>query len=346
MSLVPLREINRAGCERARCLLFVLLSIEQSDMSSISHPVAPAQLRHVRLAERIVEVAAAEAWPAGMRVIEQTLAHTLGVSRTPVRAALRLLARYGMVWARPNRGYVLVRPGTELTGFRLSAPACIETMLRDSLIRDRLGGRIGPELVQRALARRYQTGPTVVQRALARLEEEGLVRREGWRWRFVPSLDTEHSRRASFELRLMLEPPSLLVPGFRVDLPLLERLIEEHAALIAQQGMIREDPARVFELDARFHETIAAWSGNLFVLGAVRQQNTLRRLLELASYGDRARVIVWCREHMAILSAIAAEDMAMAARLMHRHLLHAAEAAEHPLPCGWPTTRSHRRRKE
>jgi DNA-binding GntR family transcriptional regulator len=307
-------------------------------------PAAPAHPRHVRLAERIVEAAVAGDWPAGARMVEQELARTLAVSRTPVRAALQLLARHGVVRARANRGHALVRPGAELAGFRLPAQPSAEAMLHDQLIRDRLAARVGPELAQSALARRYRMGLANVQRALARLEEEGLVRRTGWRWSFVPSLGSEHSRRASYELRLMLEPPSLLVPGFRAEPLLLEQLVEEHTTLSGRPEMARDDPARVFALDARFHETIAAWSGNLFVLSVVRQQNTLRRLLELGSYGDRARVIVWCREHMAILSAIAADDMAMAARLMHRHLMHAAEAAEHPPPVGRPARP--RRRKE
>jgi DNA-binding GntR family transcriptional regulator len=314
-------------------------------MSTTSRPAAPAHPRHIRLAERIVETAVAGGWPAGARVVEQDLARILAVSRTPVRAALRLLARHGVVRGRANRGHILVRPGAELAGFRLPAQASAEAMLHDQLIRDRLAGRIGPELAQSALARRYRTGIAVVQRALARLEEEGLVHRVSWHWSFVPSLDTEHSRRASYELRLMLEPPSLLVPGFRADPTVLEQLAEEHGALTARPDMTREDPARVFALDARFHETIAAWSGNLFVLSVVRQQNTLRRLLELGSYADRARVAVWCREHMAILSAIAADDMSMAARLMHRHLIHAAEAAEHPPPIGHPAARRSRKKE-
>ncbi|HWA80663.1 MAG TPA: FCD domain-containing protein [Acetobacteraceae bacterium] len=304
-----------------------------------------AHPRHIRLAERILEAAVAEDWPAGARVIEQELSRRLGVSRTPVRAALSLLVQHGVVRIRPNRGHILARSGAELAGFRLPFSASAERILHDTLISDRLAGRIGPEFAQSALARRYRTGLAVVQRALARLEEEGLVSRTGWRWSFVPSLDTEQSRRTSYELRLMLEPPSLLVPGFRAERAVLEQLVEEHTSLAARPEMAQEDPARVFALDARFHETLANWSGNLFVLSMVRQQNTLRRLLGLGSYADRARVAVWCREHMAILSAIAADDMAMAARLMHRHLMHAAAAAEHSLALAGATARPVRTRR-
>ena len=309
-------------------------------MLGSSRIIPPPHPRHARLAERIVEAAVTGAWPEGARVTEQALAQTLAVSRTPVRVALRLLARHGVVKARPNRGHVLARPGTDLAGFRLPAQASAEGMLHDALIRDRLAGRIASELVQSDVARRYSVSPPLIQRAIARLEQEGLVRRTGWRCDFVPSLDTEHSRRASYELRLMLEPPAFLVPGFHADPELIERLAEENTQLSTHPELAQEDPAQVFEIDARFHEAIAACSGNLFVLNAVRQQNALRRLLELGSYADHARIVVWCREHMAIISAIAANDMAMASRLMHRHLMHAAEAAEHPTVFGWSKSSS------
>lgn len=127
-----------------------------------------------------------------------------------------------------------------------------------------------------------------------------------------------------------------MLPGFRADPAVLERLVEEHAALAARPEMTREDPTRVSELDIRVHETLAAWGRNHFVRSAVHQRNTLRRLIELGSYRNQACGAVWCREHMSTLAAIAADNMAMAARLMHQHLQHAAEAAEHPPPFGRP----------
>ena len=52
----------------------------------------------------------------------------------------------------------------------------------------------------------------------------------------------------------------------------------------------------------------------------MQQQNRLRRLMEYRGYGNRRRVRVWLREHLAILDALAAGKCGRAAQLMDRHL--------------------------
>lgn len=47
--------------------------------------------------------------PPGSRLVERTLCKELGMSRTPVREALRLLAAEGLMENRPNRGMVVSR---------------------------------------------------------------------------------------------------------------------------------------------------------------------------------------------------------------------------------------------
>lgn len=51
--------------------------------------------------------------PAGTRLREEQLAETLGLSRTPVREALRRLESDGLVTLTPNRGAEVVRLGVE-----------------------------------------------------------------------------------------------------------------------------------------------------------------------------------------------------------------------------------------
>ena len=65
-------------------------------------------------------------------------------------------------------------------------------------------------------------------------------------------------------------------------------------------------PSSVVALDADFHESVAGFSRNPFVVGVVRQQNALRRLLEFDSYHDMERVAAWVLEHLSILDALAA----------------------------------------
>ena len=57
------------------------------------------------------------ALPRGARVHQEDVAADLGVSRTPVREALRQLAASGLVDARAHRGAVVARPSLDrLTG--------------------------------------------------------------------------------------------------------------------------------------------------------------------------------------------------------------------------------------
>lgn len=82
------------------------------------------------------QITAAELSP-GERLTEETLARTHGVSRTPIREALRLLDHAGLVEQAASRGYVVkvvdlaavgqiytVRAALEELAVQLAAPAC------------------------------------------------------------------------------------------------------------------------------------------------------------------------------------------------------------------------------
>ena len=75
-----------------------------------------------------------------------------------------------------------------------------------------------------------------------------------------------------------------------------------------------------FEMNAGFHEGVAAASGNRFFADAVQRQNRLRRLSNYEWRHGRDRVEVNCREHLEILGRLSAGDAEMAALLMRRHL--------------------------
>lgn len=291
-------------------------------------PAAGIHPRHARLARQIVAAAIADGWRAGTKVTEQDLAARLAVSRSPVRAALRLLAARGVLSARRGRGYMLAVGAAKLGGFTLAAPQAPDERLHDALVRDRLAGRIGARIAQASIGRRYDIGLPTVLRVLQRMEQEGLLTRNGSQWQFVPTLDGVQSRRASYELRLMVEPAALLTPGFRAAPAAFRLLRAEHVAMLDGPASSRRDPAALFDLDARFHEVLAQASCNPFVVAAIRQQNTLRRLLELASYRNRARTAQWLREHIAILDALLRDDRAAAAMHLREHLERAAHGAE------------------
>ena len=273
--------------------------------------------RHAKLAQKIVEAASSGDWPIGRRITEEDLVQLLGVSRSPVRAVLRVLAEHGIVENRPGRGALLSRAGRELANVTLDGQQAVEDSLRFTLLRDRLAGDLAAEQSQAELARRYDVGLPTLQRVLERMQQEGLIERTGWHWSFPQTLETRTSQVASYEIRLMLEPQSLLLPGFRFDPVALQAMLIDHDALL--NGLM-SSPERIFELDARFHETLAKWGGNPFIVNVLRQQNALRSAIEMESYADQGRVLAWAEEHVKVLQAIGSGQLRYASEVLMTHL--------------------------
>jgi DNA-binding GntR family transcriptional regulator len=126
--------------------------------------------------------------------------------------------------------------------------------------------------------------------------------------------------RNSYDFRATIEPAGLLLNTFRHDPAALERSRLQHLYLAAHPDITSVNPRQLFDTDAQFHEMIAEFSGNIFFLQSIQQQNRLRRLLEFGGYTNRRRVKDWCREHVAILDAIASGQRERAAQLMTQHL--------------------------
>jgi DNA-binding GntR family transcriptional regulator len=258
---------------------------------------------------------------AGHRLREQQLADLLQVSRTPVRAALALLAERGLVESRPNQGYVLVRPSQDLDQIVFEVPTTADRDLYDRLVVDRLAGEIPLSLTQSEIERRYDVDRAVLLRVLSRLAEDGLVaRNEGRGWTFLPTLDSSKALRNSYDFRLTIEPAGFLLPTFRFDPVVLERCRLNHLYFEAHPDIATVDRRQLFEADAAFHEMCAEFSGNAFFLQSMQQQNRLRRLLEFGGYTNRRRVRDWCREHLAIMEAIRTDARDEAAAMMRDHL--------------------------
>ncbi|WP_435537257.1 FCD domain-containing protein [Azospirillum sp. ST 5-10] len=279
------------------------------------------------LANKILSVVVDERFGVGHHLKEQHLAEILGVSRTPVRAALRLLADRKIVAAIPNRGFRLQKDGRELLGTTLDVPPLIDEKLYLDILGDRLSGSLPPTVNQVMLTKRYGIGRGSLRPVLNRLAEEGLITRKGQNWLFLPSLESESSLRASYDLRITLEPAGLLLDSFRVDRGVLRHLRDRHSLIIEQTQAAPVPGRSLFMLDSQFHETMAEASGNPFFLQVVQQQNKLRRLFEYQGYANSARVREWCGEHLAVIEALERGDRAAAAGTLRDHLQRAAATA-------------------
>jgi DNA-binding GntR family transcriptional regulator len=287
------------------------------------------QQNRFRLANQILDVIRDAKLERGHHLREQQLADLIGVSRTPIRSALDLLAKRGIVETRKNHGFFLRKPFDSLHRIEIEVPSTIEDELYAKLVRDRLDNRIPNSITPSEIARRYKVDRVALTRTLSRMAEDGLVaRNQGQGWSFQPTLDSVVSLRASYEYRLTLEPAAFLLPSFKPDQAAIERMRLQHLYLVAHPDIATVSAKQLFDTDAAFHEMFAEASGNTFFAQAIQVQNRLRRLLEFGSYVDSRRVKEWCREHLAIIEAVAAGDLAQAASRMRAHLEQALISAQ------------------
>lgn len=282
----------------------------------------PTRLQQ-EIAERILQMVRDDGLQAGAWLNENSAARRLNVSRTPVRAAIDHLARQGLVRRHPNKGVELLSAPGAAADQGASADATELAMVR--VAHDRHGGRLPDEISELELMRRYELGRPEVQRLMARLADLDMVeRKRGYGWRFLhePRDQSVHDERYRF--RLLIEPMVFLEPGFSLEQGWIGEMRARHEATLAQPW--RESSAIGFyEMNADFHEGLAAASGNRFIHSAIRRQNQLRRLSNYDwAYGFE-RVVVNCREHLQMLATIEAGDFQLASALMRSHLQRAMQ---------------------
>ncbi|MGH8830194.1 MAG: GntR family transcriptional regulator [Polaromonas sp.] len=299
-------------------------------MPSTPSPAAPPATRLTLLASRqILELAIAGKLGAGDHLTELALTAKLGVSRTPVRAALQFLHQRGLLRHAPRRGYTLAAPRDELLRVQRELPQDEASTLYYRLLRDRTAGRLGPSVTERALEQTYGARATLIREVLMRMLQHGILRgRRGQRWEFAETLDSAESERESYRFRMMLECAALTEPGFRVDAQRFAACRQRQQMLIAHAT--RRSWLDFFEANAEVHELLAEASGNRFVLKAVQEQNRLRRIADLSDYPlvNVELLRESCREHLAVLDAVERGKLREAAQLMRGHLQRASDILE------------------
>ncbi|NMK47715.1 GntR family transcriptional regulator [Achromobacter sp. Bel] len=292
---------------------------------STAAPARPTPLQ-VDLARHIAEDIVARRYPPGDHLSEEALAAAYKVSRTPVRGALRLLAAQGLITHRPNSGYTVAdnaAAGAPL--FESTGPTQNELYRR--LIDDRASRGLPETFTERELLQRYGAPRSVLAKTLLQLSADGLIeKRKGHGWQFAPSLESAEALSESYRFRMTIECAGLLEPTFRVDKPALARMRAAHEALI-QRDDADISATDFFALNASFHELLARFSGNRYILQAVQQQNQLRRLEEHAAFYRDARFVNSSSEHLQIIEALESGDQEWAAQLMRRHLKASLQAS-------------------
>lgn len=255
----------------------------------------------------------------GERLAEQHFASLCGVSRTPIRKALQVLAERGLVSAEAEGGYALV--ADPLKTARLSAEASDRAAeIHAAILRDLAAGRIAEAQTVAALQRRYAAPRLSVQNALTKLSEEGVAERAaGQQWLLKQFAVSADAAAKSYEFRLAMEPLALIVPGFRRDNSAIMALRQSMQILRAAN-----EPGfdiRLFErTDFDFHMLIARSCGNPFVSEALATHHRRRRSTLSVGHVNVFRLMQSNLEHLQMLEQIERGQMELTADLMRVHI--------------------------
>lgn len=288
---------------------------------TVRHDVQSLTPLQQRVAREIIALARRDHRPAGYHLPKLALAREIGTSHNPVEAALAHLARIGVVRHEPDRGYFLARDAQQLgSAAKKLAPAGNDPLYL-KIAELRLTHRLPDSITETDLIRRFGAARSAVRKALARIQQEGWIeRRAGHGWAFLPLIDSVQAYEENYEIRRVLEPACVLSSRFAAAPGELETLKREQAYM-ASGGYGAMTPVEWADINARFHETLARWSGNRFMLQTMRRLNQLRKLVEYRAVAGapelRARQ---AGEHLHILEAIGHGDCAGAAELLRRHL--------------------------
>jgi len=274
---------------------------------------------HLDLAQRILAVVRDGGFRSGDRLAEQQIASMCNVSRTPVRAALRLLADQGVLKWQQDVGYALAIDPSGTVEAAADLPSADEDRLAESILRDRAARRLDETVTASGLSRRYDKDRRTVLKSLRILESENWIdKAPGQSWLFRAAQEGPEALAESYDYRLLLEPAALDAE-FRLD---------EARTAAMRFGMEAQlaSPEASFELrefqrlDLEFHGMVARGASNRFICEAILHHLKLRRLPGALHSVNVFRLKQSTREHLAILDQLEARQFEAAADLMRVHL--------------------------
>ena len=250
---------------------------------------------------------------SGDRINEAEVAEQLGVSRTPIRRVLQKLEEEGVLAYEPRRGFIL----KDIASLPKTGSNDGEGLLDERVMRDMATGELNSVFSERALMQRYSVPNGVLVSTLRRLTRDRLVEPSPGRgWIFA---DVSPSAMAdSYRFRQIVEPASILSDRYEIDHAVLRTLDQDHEEAIS--NVLHMDRRRLFDLDARFHKTVAQGARTNELVQSIERQNNIRRVTEYLGFVRIERLRKSMVEHRQILAALLEGNRQVAASLMHIHL--------------------------
>lgn len=265
--------------------------------------------------------------PPGQRLTEARIAAELGVSRTPVRAALRELESLGWLLIDDNKSYVVGPKATEGKFRKRSGPrrplksvASWQTIYREvsqeAVARAAYGSW---RIIEAELAATYRVSRTVAREVLARLEHVGILRKDN-RSRWVLPALTRKRIEQLYEMRWVLEPIALRKAAVHSPESVLRKMKQELEVVIASPGLA--PPEEFARLEEQLHVGLLSFGDNGLMLETLQHYHAL--LITNAQLYQATRHAFgsdpFMGEHLQIVEALLAADTERAVALMEHHL--------------------------
>lgn len=89
---------------------------------------------HAQIRDKIREMVISGELEAGSRIDEKSLSEELGVSKTPIREALKVLAAEGLIELLPNRGSRVILPSKESIQSLFAVIASLERLAAETVV--------------------------------------------------------------------------------------------------------------------------------------------------------------------------------------------------------------------
>lgn len=254
---------------------------------------------------------------------ETELATNLSVSRSPVRAALEILVRRGVLRRDGSRSIVVRQPAARDRFADDDAPVSkgesFERFFLDKLHRGELGA--GARFSELELAREFKLTTVTVREGLLRYARFGLIHKEPrHQWRVVEF--DERMVDELFDLRELLEQAALAKAlALPADHPLraeLADILAEHRRFAAGRA---KPVDRFLALDDRLHRTLFQAAANRYLDGMYAMVSLLIHFQLRRDDPVGARGMdLGLAQHPPLLEAILANDGPRARAEMSTHL--------------------------
>ncbi len=283
-------------------------------------PRGNTRQNHISLARQIIETVLERGYAEGDHLPESTLSKACGVSRTPIRSALKILEKSDIVRRRDEGGFFLFAAPDRIAQDGLSDIEDMVGSLASRILSDRAERRITDVQSVSALVRRYSAPRSAVLNALKILTSDGIVvQMPGRTWAFQPILDTPNAIEESLAFRLTIEPQAILAPGFQMDSRKSGLLRQQMNAFLDRPDG-RLSASGFLHLDCAFHSFIAESSGNRFARGALLAHHRLRLSTQKDQSIPDFRLRQSLEEHLGIIDSLERMQLQLAADQMVVHL--------------------------